>query len=142
MDHRRNPPVEPTGKVLRLVPRRRGRPTTTLDVELVKEEREQRRRDQRAAAWFDAAWVALAWTVSVWELRRAIAHREVFGVETTIAFLVAIALPLVRARRIIAALRRGTAVLKEVRAIRRAKREGAAAVEEEQPKPHASGPLQ
>jgi hypothetical protein len=120
MDRHRNPPFETTGKVVRIVPKRRGRPTT-LDVAMVNEERAMRRREQRAVVWLDGAWAVLAWTVSVFRLRLAVVHHEVFGLETTLAFLVAVALPFLKGRRIVAGVRTAAIALKQARARRAAR---------------------
>jgi hypothetical protein len=122
MDRRRNPPFESTRNVLRLAPPlSRRRPLTTLDVAMVHQERAVRRREQRAVAWLETSWVLLAWILSLIHLRSAIANHVVFGIESSIAFVVAVALPIARGRRIFMALRRTAIAVKEARAARRAK---------------------
>ena len=121
MDRRRDPPFEPRGKLVWIV-RQRRRPATTSDVALVQHERAQRRRDERAAAWLRGTWVAMAWIVSVCRLRLGVVRHEVFGGEPTMAFLVAISLPLLHARRVLAAFRWVTKAFRRATAARRSAR--------------------
>ncbi len=121
MDRHRDPPFEPRGKLLWIVPRRR-RPATTVDVALVQHERAQRRKDERVAAWLRGAWVLMAWIVSVSRLRLGVARHEVFGVESTLAFLVVISLPLLHGRRVVSAVRMAVKALRRARAAHRSSR--------------------
>lgn len=121
MDRRRDPPFEPRGKLLWIIPRRR-RQATTADVALVQHERAQRRKDERAAAWLRGTWVAMAWVVSICRLHLGVVRHEVFGVESTMAFLVAISLPLLYGRRVVSAVRTVARALRRARAARRSAR--------------------
>src|SRR6266404_312847 len=102
MERHRNPQVDATGKVLRFPPISAGRAPTASDVAEVNQARVLRRREKRSALWIDGAWVLLAWIVAVCRLRLAIMQHEVFGAEASMAFLVVVLMPLMRAPRIIA----------------------------------------
>jgi hypothetical protein len=50
-------------------------------------------------------WSLFAWTLAALRLRLAAAHHEVFGVDATLAFLVAVVLPLFFVRTLLRPLR-------------------------------------
>jgi hypothetical protein len=52
------------------------------------------------------AWCVFAWCVAATRLRLAAVRHEVFGVDATLAFLVAVVLPLVCAKSIVRAVKR------------------------------------
>jgi hypothetical protein len=74
---------------------------------------------QRTSTWISVSWVLLAWTVAAGRLRFAITHHQVFGVETSMAFLVAVLIPVMRARRIAQTVREVVVVLRRARRDRR-----------------------
>jgi hypothetical protein len=121
MDRQRDSLFEPRGKLVRIV-RQGRRPATTTDVALVQHERAQRRKDERAAAWLRGTWVVMAWVVSICRLRLGVARHEVFGVESTMAFVVAISLPLLHGRKVVAAVRSALKAFRRARAARRSAR--------------------
>jgi len=59
-------------------------------------------------------WVALAWSLAVSEVSTAIARHERFGLVTSLAFLIAISMPMIQARRAIAGARGAIAVLRRI----------------------------
>jgi hypothetical protein len=77
------------------------------------------RRQRRAAAWLNGTWVLLAWTVAVDRLWLAIKHHQVFGAETSIAFLVVVVLPLMRGPKLVRAMWPAAVALRRASAARR-----------------------
>jgi hypothetical protein len=55
---------------------------------------------QHSRAWW-LAWWSMAWIVAAARVRLAAAQHEVFGVEATLAFLVAVVLPLLSLRQML-----------------------------------------
>jgi hypothetical protein len=103
MDRPGEPRVETTGKVLTF-PTPGAEPevdgTGTAEVNAA----HARRLKRGLGAWFEGTWVLLAWILVARRLSSAVRHREVFGVEDSTAFLLVVSMPLIRARRIAAAL--------------------------------------
>lgn len=54
-----------------------------------------------SSRWYWLVWWALAWWIAMSHVRTTVARREVFGVEDTVAFLIAFVLPLLSAKTII-----------------------------------------
>jgi hypothetical protein len=123
MDSQRSPEVETLAKVLPFPPRstRRAKASDLIKAE---QARALERRRRQTAVWTGRAWVVLAWIVAACRLRLAIVHREVFGFEASVALLVAIVLPLMRAPSIAATIRETVAA---VRRASRARRNGGSA---------------
>jgi len=106
------------GKILRLPLFRPRRAATPLDAKVSEAHVLQSRR-RRAIAWVSGAWALLAWTVAACELRLPVMHHEVFGVETMMAFLVVVSMPLVHAGRIANAARQAVVGLRRATTGRR-----------------------
>jgi hypothetical protein len=115
MDRHRHSEIEARGNVLKFRPLRAGRPATTADVARAKEEQSLRHREQRLAVWVVRIWMLLAWLVALSRLRLALAHHEVFRADASVAFVVAVIIPIMRIKSIVAVLREAVA------AVRRAK---------------------
>jgi uncharacterized membrane protein len=89
------------------------------DVAQVREANALRRRQERAASWMNRIVLLLAWIVAVCRLELALTHHEVFGVVASMAFLVAVLMPLVHARSIAVAVREVAVELRRGRTERR-----------------------
>jgi hypothetical protein len=102
----REPPVEPTGKVLTF-PSADRQPESTEEAlaRVAAAVRGEPRRGQRWVEWIDGAWVLLASVIAACRVWSAAEHREVFGVQASIAFALVVSVPVILARRILAALR-------------------------------------
>jgi hypothetical protein len=72
-------------------------------------------RRKQAGRWIAGAWVVLAWTVSILRLRLAVTHHEVFGLETSLALVVVVWMPLMHMKSIVVAVREGAAALRLAR---------------------------
>jgi hypothetical protein len=62
------------------------------------------RRLRQLAEWRGRAWLVLAWMLAADRLHLAIVQREVFGPEASLAFLLAVLMPITHARNIVSAL--------------------------------------
>ena len=99
MSRPRNPEIEPMGKLLAFPPRARsGIPSAAESVRAACAAVDRRR--QQLAQWTGRFWIVLAWLVAVDRLHVAASHGEAFDVPDTLAFLVAVVMPLVRVRSI------------------------------------------
>ena len=119
MHRQQDPQVETKGKVLRFPSLGAGHAATASHIARVNAAHALQRREQRAAAWIGGAWVLLAWIVAVCRLHLAITQHQVFGAEASMAFLVAVLLPLMRARSIAAAARDALVALRRAWSARR-----------------------
>jgi hypothetical protein len=96
--HRRQ--IEMAGKILkfpRFALRRRGAPSNAAKPH---DGHGVVSTQQRAPGWINLTWALLAWSVAMGRVRFAITQHKVFGVEASLAFLVAVLIPLLRAKTI------------------------------------------
>ena len=118
MSQHRNP-QERSAKILRFPLLRSRRAVTSADDAEVNDPRVLERRRRRAAAWLGGACGLLAWIVALSRLRFATLHHEVFGVESTMAFLVVVSMPLIHAGRLATSFREALSALRRVSTSRR-----------------------
>ena len=112
MDRDRDPPVETTGKVLTFPFHGAEPEVAAAGVAGLDDARAAARRGRLSAAWIDGAWVLLATILAGYRVWIAVAHRQVFGAEASAAFVLVVSMPLIRARRIVAAVGRAVAALR------------------------------
>jgi hypothetical protein len=117
MDQRSSRQVEAAGRLLAFRPRGAepaspGRPCAPAFRGVVP-------RREGANPWPGLAWTLLAWLLAVSRVRLAAVQREVFGAEATMAFVVAVLMPVAQGRQIVAAARTTIAALRRVRMGRR-----------------------
>src|SRR5690242_13384491 len=91
---------ESRGKILLFRRLRFGRSSTTWEADQLKADRAARIRRQRVALWFTRFWIVAAWVLAASRVHRAIAAREIFGAEASLAFLIAVVVPLARVRAV------------------------------------------
>ena len=145
MEQRRGNEIEPGAKVLkfRSLRPRRGRVVTASEVAQIKEARVLQSRRQKIAAWLNEAWMVLAWIVALSLLTPALSHHRVFNIELSMAFVLAISLPMMRGGRIASAVRAALAGLSlRRRARREAKRSRTAQTPPRVPLKSPDHPLQ
>lgn len=103
MSRPRNPELEPMGKLLAFPPRgRSGIPSAAESVRAACAAVDRRR--QQLAQWTGRFWIVLAWLVAVDRIHVAAKNGEVFDLGDSLAFLVAVLMPLARARSIFVVL--------------------------------------
>lgn len=120
----RNPDVETPRKVITFPPPAPEGGANTADAAGVNA-RTRWRRQQRLTAWFEGLWALLAWVLAASRLRWTVAHREVFGPEAVIAFVLVVSMLLLRGPRSVAMLVRAARALRSATAVRgAAEREG------------------
>lgn len=97
-----DPPVGATGKVIQfpLVARHAAPPPPWPSVEAVAAPAPAR-RIRRWDQWGVHLWLVAAWLVAFDHLQHAVARREVFGVLDSLAFLVAVVMPILRIRALL-----------------------------------------
>ena len=93
---------QPRGKVLLFRRLLSGRSSAGKEAKALEAEHAARIRRARVALWFNRAWIVAAWFIAASRVHRASVSREVFGVEASLAFVVAVAVPLVRVRALAA----------------------------------------
>jgi hypothetical protein len=71
------------------------------------------RRVQLADQWSAQIWLLLAWLLAASRLHLAAAEHEVFGPEATLAFLLAVVMPIVRVRKLARALHTAVQLLRD-----------------------------
>ncbi|HTQ05978.1 MAG TPA: hypothetical protein VMI54_19085 [Polyangiaceae bacterium] len=98
MARERDAPREPRGKILLFRRLRSSRSNGASDSDELDPEDAARVRRALIALWFTRAWIVAAWLLAALRVHRAAVTREVFGAEASIAFLVAVAIPLWRVR--------------------------------------------
>lgn len=114
------PGVEANGNVVRLRAARSGRAVTESDVARANKERALRNRQDRLAAWCRGTWVLVAWALAVYRLRSAIVLHVVFDAEASLAFLVAVLMPILYGKSLISGVR-AALIARKRRGMRRAR---------------------
>jgi hypothetical protein len=122
MDPRRNPSVAGQGNVL-LFPSRSEHRLPKSEGARAKEERALRNRQRQMSAWSRTAWLLMAWSVAMFRVGSAIRHREVFGLEASLAFVVVVWMPILYGKSFVGAIRRGIIVVRRKKAALITKRE-------------------
>jgi hypothetical protein len=111
MRHHENPQIQPKkGKLLAF--RAGPRSSHSLPAGLTGGA-EVERRAQLVDHWSAQIWLLLAWLLAAGRLHLAVAEREVFGPEATLAFLLAVVMPIVRARKLARALHTAAQLLRD-----------------------------
>jgi hypothetical protein len=120
MDSHRRPLSERVGKILKfpLLRPKRGAHASAHASAIEAQRFELRRR--RLAQWLNGLWMLLAWIVSALRLRVAIVHHQVFDVETSIAFVVVLLMPLMLTPKIATAIRDAIVFMRRARKARKA----------------------
>jgi hypothetical protein len=116
MRHHENPQIQPQkGKLLAFRPRPRSSRSLPTGSARVTSGTEVERRVQLADADHRSAqiWLLLAWLLAAGRLHLAVAEREVFGPEATLAFLLAVVMPIVRVRKLARALHTAAQLLRD-----------------------------
>jgi hypothetical protein len=99
MRYLQNPQAGPKkGKLLAFRPRPRSSHSLPTHAARVSDGADVERRMQLVDHWSVQLWLLLAWMLAVGRLHLAVVQREVFGPEATLAFLLAVVMPIVRAR--------------------------------------------
>jgi hypothetical protein len=124
MHHHRTPQIESMGKLLAFpVPTRRrgwieiedGRAGKLAAASLA-------RKLARSDVWSVRVWLILAWVLAAGRVHLAATQHEVFGLEASLAFVVMVVMPVVRAPNIARVVADGVRALKQqIAGLRRAR---------------------
>ncbi len=101
MASERTPHSERPGKLLLFRRLRSNLPGAASDARTLDAERAARLLRARLALLLTRSWIVAAWLLAALRVHRAVVSREVFGAEASLAFLVAVVVPLARTRAVV-----------------------------------------
>jgi hypothetical protein len=103
MDHERDSEEQPPRKVVTLRPRAsEGEgPDAKATTRAVEDPRSVWRRRQRLVRWAEGSWVLLAVALAVHRLWVAVARREVFDAEASMAFTLVVTIAILRGKALV-----------------------------------------
>jgi hypothetical protein len=138
MERHRSSQAEKGENVLAFRPVRSGNLRRYSGIAPVNEERGLLVREDRLGTWSKGAWVLLAWLLAMSRLLPAARHHDVFDNETSLAFVVAVLMPVLYWRSFVSALRETAVALRKTKAARRAKRQRSRAQPPTRPRSYRS----